>query len=64
MRISRPSCETLGETIRDEVRDEMQGMFQGMHDLGDDERQAKFDEIRPRFEAINKDAESRMQKPC
>ena len=53
---------TLGETIRDEMRSEMQGLFQGMRDLGDEERQAKFDEIRTRFEEINKDAESQMQK--
>jgi Spy/CpxP family protein refolding chaperone len=52
---------TLGETIRDEVRNEMQGMFQNMRDLSDEERQAKFDEIRTRFEAINKDAEARMK---
>ncbi len=37
-------------------------MFQGMRDLSDDERQAKFAEIRTRFEEINKDAEARMQK--
>lgn len=53
---------TLGEEIRDQVRKEMQGMFQGMQDLSDEERQARFDEIRTRFEAINKDAEARMQK--
>jgi Spy/CpxP family protein refolding chaperone len=54
--------ETLGQTIRDEMRQEMQGMFEGMRDLSDDERQAKFGEIRSRFEEINKDAEARMQK--
>lgn len=53
---------TLGETIRDEIRSEMQGMFEGMRDLNDEERQARFDEIRARFEEINKDAEARMQK--
>jgi Spy/CpxP family protein refolding chaperone len=53
---------TLGETIRDQIRDEMQGMFQGMRDLSDEERQAKFAEIRTRFEEINKDAEAKMQK--
>ena len=53
---------TLGETIRDEIRSEMQGMFQGMQGLSNEERQARFDEIRSRFEEINKDAESRLQK--
>jgi len=53
---------TLGEEIRDQVRGEMQGMFEGMRDLSDEERQARFDEIRARFEQINKDAEGRMQK--
>lgn len=53
---------TMGEEIRDQIRGEMQDMFQGMRDLSDEERQARFDEIRTRFEAINKDAEARMQK--
>ncbi len=54
--------QTLSETIRDEIRNEMQGMFQGLRDLSNEERQAKFDEIRTRFDEINKDAEARMQK--
>jgi Spy/CpxP family protein refolding chaperone len=54
--------QTLGESIRDEIRNEMQGMFQGMRDLSDEERQAKFDEIRIRFEKLNQNAEARMQK--
>jgi Spy/CpxP family protein refolding chaperone len=54
--------QTLGETVRDEIRGEMQGMFQNMRDLTDEERQARFDEIRARFEEINKDVEARMQK--
>ena len=54
--------ETLAETVRDEIRDEMQGMFQGMRDLSDEERQTRFDEIRARFDQINKDVEARMQK--
>jgi Spy/CpxP family protein refolding chaperone len=53
---------TLGETIGGEIRNEMQGMFEGMRDLSDEERQAKFAEIRTRFEEINKDAETRIQK--
>ncbi len=52
---------TLGETIRGEIRGEMQGMFEGMRDLSDEERQARFGEIRTRFEAINKDTETRIQ---
>ena len=39
----------------------MQGMFEGMRDLSDEERQARFDEIRARLEEINKDAEAQMQ---
>jgi Spy/CpxP family protein refolding chaperone len=53
--------QSLGDTIRNEVRDQMQGMFQGLRDLSDEERQAKFAEIRTRFEEFNKDAETRMQ---
>jgi hypothetical protein len=53
--------QTLGDTIRSEVRDQMQGMFQGLRDLSDEERQAKFAEIRTKFEEINKDAEARLQ---
>jgi Spy/CpxP family protein refolding chaperone len=54
--------QTLGETIRDDIRNQMQDMFQGMRDLSDEERQARFDEIRAKFEEINKDAEARIQK--
>ena len=54
--------QTLGETVRDEVRDATRGMLEGLRDLNDEERQAKFDEIRARFEEINKDVEARMQK--
>jgi Spy/CpxP family protein refolding chaperone len=53
--------QTLSDTIRSEVRDQMQGMFQGLRDLSDEERQAKFAEIRTKFEEINKDAETRLQ---
>jgi Spy/CpxP family protein refolding chaperone len=53
--------KTLSDTIRSEARDQMQDMFQGMRDLSDEERQAKFAEIRIKFEEINKDAEARMQ---
>jgi len=52
---------TLNDTIRSEIRDQMQGMFQGLRDLSDEERQAKFAEIRAKFEEINKDAEARLQ---
>ncbi|MGD9636392.1 MAG: hypothetical protein AB7G28_04950 [Pirellulales bacterium] len=54
--------QSLGEEIRNQIRNEMQGMFDGMRDLSDEERQARFDEIRTKFEQINKDAEGRMQK--
>lgn len=53
---------TLAETMREEVGEEMRGMFQGMRDLSDEERDAKMQEIRTRFEQIGKDAEERMQK--
>ncbi len=53
--------QKLSDTIRNEIRDQMQGMFQGMRDLSDEERQAKFAEIRTKFEEINKDAEARLQ---
>jgi hypothetical protein len=53
---------TLGETVRDEIQGEMGDMFRGMRDLSDEERQARFEEIRTRFEAINKDVEGRLQK--
>lgn len=54
--------QKLGETIRDEIRSQMQGMFQGMRDLSDEERQARFNEIRTKFEEINKNAEGRLQE--
>jgi hypothetical protein len=52
----------LEETLREEIRGEMQGMFQGMRDLSDEERQARFEEIRARADEIRKDAEARVQQ--
>jgi Spy/CpxP family protein refolding chaperone len=51
----------IGDTVRDQVRSEMSGMFEGMRDLSDEERQARFGEIREKMEAITKDAEAQMQ---
>jgi Spy/CpxP family protein refolding chaperone len=53
---------TLRETVQDEIRNEMGDMFRGMRDLSDEERQARFDEIRTRFDEINKDVEGRLGK--
>lgn len=52
----------IREEVQDQIRGEMGDMFRGMRDMSDEERQARFDEIRTRFEDINKDVESRLQK--
>jgi hypothetical protein len=53
---------TLRETVQDEIRNEMGDMFRGMRDLSDDERQARFNEIRTRMDELNKGVETRLQK--
>lgn len=54
--------QALRNTVRDEIRDEMRGMFRDMRDLSDQERQVRFQEIRERFETINKSVEARLQE--
>lgn len=53
---------TLGEEIREQIGNEMRDMFEGMRGLSNEERQARGEEIRARFEQITKDAEGKMQK--
>jgi Spy/CpxP family protein refolding chaperone len=50
----------LSDDMRSKVRDEMGGMFQQLRDVSDEERRAKFDEIRKKFEAINTDMEKKL----
>jgi Spy/CpxP family protein refolding chaperone len=53
--------QTLQESVGQEIREEMRSMFEGMRDLSDEERDARRDEIRLKFEEITKNAETKMQ---
>jgi len=52
----------MGDEVRNQIRDEMQGAFQGMRDMTDEERQAKFEEIRAKVDVMRKDGEAKVQK--
>lgn len=52
----------IADGMRDKLRDDMRGMFEQMRDLSDEERQAKFGEIRAKFESINADMEKQLDK--
>jgi hypothetical protein len=56
----KDKVRALSDDMRTKVRDEMGSMFQGLRDASDEERRAKFDEIRSKFEAINKDMEKKL----
>src|SRR6478672_1516461 len=56
----KDKVRALSEDMRTKVRDEMGGMFQQMRDASDEERRAKFDEIRKKFETINTDMEKKL----
>src|SRR4051812_6707064 len=58
----KDKLRTLGDEARNKMRDEIGGMFQQMRDLSDDERRAKFDEIRTKMEAMNADMEKELGK--
>jgi Spy/CpxP family protein refolding chaperone len=58
----REQVLTIAEETRDQMRDEMRDLFSQMRDLSDEERRAKFDEIRGRMEAMNAELEGRLKK--
>jgi Spy/CpxP family protein refolding chaperone len=45
---------------RDKMREEFRGVFEQMRDLSDEERQAKFQEVRKKAEAMNEDMEKEL----
>ena len=56
----KDKVRALNDDMRSKVRDEMGGMFQQLRDVSDEERRAKFDEIRKKFETINTDMEKKL----
>lgn len=58
----REKVVALADQARDTVREEMREAFSQLRDLGDDERRARFDEVRGRIEALNADLEAKLEK--
>lgn len=58
----REKVAAATEEARDKMRDEMRDVFSQMRDLSDEERRAKFDEIRGRMETMNADLDARLKK--
>jgi Spy/CpxP family protein refolding chaperone len=52
----------LRNEIRDQVRTQLQDSFNGMRDLSDEERAARFEQIRGQMDTIRKDVETKLQK--
>jgi Spy/CpxP family protein refolding chaperone len=52
----------ISEEMRNKARDQMQDVFRQMRDLSDDERRAKFGEIRTKMEALTADSEKQLEK--
>ncbi|HEX4412548.1 MAG TPA: hypothetical protein VH107_02900 [Lacipirellulaceae bacterium] len=56
----KDKVHALSDDMRTKVREEMGSMFQGLQGASDEDRRAKFDEIRTKFESINKDMEKKL----
>jgi Spy/CpxP family protein refolding chaperone len=50
------------QSLADQMRDEVREMFSQFRDLDDEERRARFEEIRPKLEKMNADVEAKLQK--
>jgi Spy/CpxP family protein refolding chaperone len=53
----RDKVRDLVDGARDKMRDQFRGMFENMRDLSDEERQARFGELRAKMEEMNADME-------
>jgi Spy/CpxP family protein refolding chaperone len=58
----RDKLDDVVTESRERIADEMREMFAGMQDLSNEERQARFEEIRTKFEKLNKEAEGDLKK--
>jgi Spy/CpxP family protein refolding chaperone len=56
----KEKVRALTDDMRTKVREEMGSMFQGLQGASDEDRRARFDEIRTKFETINKDMEKKL----
>lgn len=54
--------QAVAQEARDKMRAEMRTMFDQMRDLSDEERRARFGEIREKMEAMNAEVEQQLNK--
>jgi len=52
----------ITDALQNKVREQMRDVFSQMRDLSDDERRAKFGEIRTKMEGLSADSEKQLEK--
>jgi Spy/CpxP family protein refolding chaperone len=58
----KDKVRSITDEVRNKLRDQMRDMFTQMRDPSDEERRAKFGEIRTKLEAVNADTEKELEK--
>lgn len=58
----RDKLEAVVDDARQRIGDEMRDMFSQMGNLSNEERQARFEDVRARLEKLNKESESELKK--
>jgi Spy/CpxP family protein refolding chaperone len=58
----KDKVRSITDEVRNKLRAHMREMFTQMRDLSDEERRAKFGEIRTKLEAVNADTEKELEK--
>ena len=58
----RDKVDDVADEARDQIGDEMRDMFSRMRDLSDEERRARFGEIRTKIEELNAESEGNLKK--
>jgi Spy/CpxP family protein refolding chaperone len=58
----KDKVRSITDGVRTKLRDQLRDVFTQMRDLSDEERRAKFGEIRTKIEAVNADTEKELEK--
>lgn len=58
----KDKVRSITDDVRNKMREQMRDIFTQMRDLSDEERRAKFGEIRTKLEAVNADTEKELEK--
>jgi Spy/CpxP family protein refolding chaperone len=58
----KDKVRSITDEVRNKLRDQLRDVFTQMRDLSEEERRAKFGEIRTKIEAVNADTEKELEK--